>query len=356
MPSLSETLASLRRAAPTARFAGDPEGAGHLTPLEGFGTDPGALRAYFHVPPQVAPGCPLVVVLHGCTQSAAGYDHGSGWSALADRFGFAVLFAEQRRANNLNLCFNWFSPGDIRREEGEARSIAEMVAAMIARHPIDPRRVFVTGLSAGGAMTAVMLATYPEVFAAGAVIAGLPYGVATTLPQALERMRGRGIDRDRLGQSIRDASPHSGTWPSISVWHGTDDTTVAPTNATMIVDQWRDLHDVRAPAETDRIGGHVHRTWRNTRGHPVIEEYAIAGMGHGTPIAVSGDEACGMPAAFFLESGISSTYRIAATWGIVPATAPARRAPPPASAMAAPVRGDIGSVIHNALRAAGLKL
>src|SRR6187402_159396 len=101
--------------------------ASRLTPFEGFGSNPGALGAHIYLPPGLKPGAPLVVVLHGCTQTAAGYDHGTGWSMLADQAGFALLFPEQRRVNNANLCFNWFESADIARTGGEAQSIAQMV-------------------------------------------------------------------------------------------------------------------------------------------------------------------------------------------------------------------------------------
>ena len=127
-------------------------------------------------------------MLHGCTQTAAGYDIGAGWSTLADRYGFALLFPEQRQANNQKLCFNWFEAGDIARDRGEPLSIRQMIERMVRDHGIDEQRIFVTGLSAGGAMTGVMLATYPEVFAGGAVIAGLPYGSATSVKDAFEAM------------------------------------------------------------------------------------------------------------------------------------------------------------------------
>ena len=126
-----------------------------------------------------------MVVLHGCTQTAAGYELGAGWSTLARRYGFALLMPEQTKANNARLCFNWFEPHDIQRGEGEAASIRAMVEQMARAHGIDRKKIFVTGLSAGGAMSAVMLATYPDVFAGGAMIAGLPYGVANNVRQAL---------------------------------------------------------------------------------------------------------------------------------------------------------------------------
>lgn len=110
MPRLSDTIARLA----AARGPGqDTAIASRLTEWAGFGSNPGALRAYRYRPEGLEPGAPLVVVLHGCTQSAAAYDLGSGWSRLADRHGFALLFPEQQRANNANLCFNCFRPFEL---------------------------------------------------------------------------------------------------------------------------------------------------------------------------------------------------------------------------------------------------
>src|ERR671916_1041135 len=150
-----------------------------LREVTGFGSNPGQLRMLTYIPDNLPASSPLVVVLHGCTQTAAGYDHGAGWSTLADRYGFAVLFPEQQRGNNPKLCFNWFQGEDIQRDGGEPLSIRQMVERMVRDHGIDRSHVFVTGLSAGGAMTAVMLATYPELFAGGAIVAGVPYGCAS---------------------------------------------------------------------------------------------------------------------------------------------------------------------------------
>src|SRR5476651_386961 len=193
-----------------------------LTEVTGFGSNPGALRMFKYVPADPQPA--LVVVLHGCTQTALSYDFGAGWSTLADRHGFLLLLPEQQRANNANNCFNWFLAGDIERGRGEAMSIRCMVEKMIVDHGIDRRRVFVTGLSAGGAMTSVMLATYPDAFAGGAIIAGLPFGLATNMKEALRDMfRPPSHSAEVLGDLVRRASQHKGPWPKISVWHGSAD-------------------------------------------------------------------------------------------------------------------------------------
>lgn len=117
----------------------------HLTETANFGPNPGALRMFSHLPTAPPDQCPLLVVLHGCTQSAAGYDLGAGWSTLADRFGFALLLPEQQRTNNPNGCFNWFQSGDIERGHGEAASIRQMVATMVSDHGIDPARFSLPG-------------------------------------------------------------------------------------------------------------------------------------------------------------------------------------------------------------------
>ena len=367
MRRLGSTVARLT-AFRRAGLASLPQNDSRLTPLVDFGSNPGALDALVHLPDDLPARAPLVVVLHGCTQNAAVYDQGSGWSTLADRHGFALLFPEQRRANNHNLCFNWYAAADARRDKGETKSIAQMVAHMIAEHDLEPTRVYVTGLSAGGAMTAAMLASYPELFAGGAIIAGLPFASANTLPDALERMRGTGgPSRRELAKLARAAAPDGGPVPTLSVWHGTRDHIVAPANASAIVDQWRDLHAVGDEAgTTDRIDGHRRQTWRDPAGRAVVTRYDIDGMGHGTPLDTRGDEACGTAGPHMLEANICSTRRIAESWGLtgkvvanskpmvdVIAEPRARTQTPPMQPLPPRATG-VGAVIEDALRAAGL--
>jgi poly(hydroxyalkanoate) depolymerase family esterase len=274
---------------------------------------------FTYVPVPAQPNPALVVVLHGCAQTAASYDLGAGWSTLADRYGFALLLPQQQVSNNPNNCFNWFLPDDIEREKGEALSIRQMIETIIIAHGIDRRRVFVTGLSAGGAMTSVMLATYPELFAGGAVIAGLPFGTATNVNEALESMfQVRARSAREWGDLVRAASRHRGPWPRISVWHGSADTVVKPMNADQIVKQWIDVHGLdHTPALTETVDGYPRQVWRNHASHDVIELYTIPSMAHGTPLATSGsDKDCGIPGAFLLDVGISSSYHIAKFWGL----------------------------------------
>jgi poly(hydroxyalkanoate) depolymerase family esterase len=290
---------------------------GHLRQVTDFGSNPGALRMFAYVPPNLESSAPLVVVLHGCTQSAAAYDLGAGWSTLADRYGVALLLPEQTPANNPKTCFNWFLPEDSARDRGEALSIRQMIERMVLDHAIDRSRIFITGLSAGGGMTSAMLAVYPEVFAAGAIIAGLPYGTAGNVQQAFESMfQGRARSPQEWGDEIRHASKHRGPWPRVSVWHGDLDATVKPINADSIVQQWTNVHGITSDPKTDMVDGYRRQVWRRD-GVDVIESYTVAGMGHGTPLATgSSDQAYGEAGPFLLEAGISSSYHIAKFFGL----------------------------------------
>jgi poly(hydroxyalkanoate) depolymerase family esterase len=351
-----------------------------LGEISAFGSNPGQLRMWTYIPPGLPAGAPLVVVLHGCGQSASGYTNGTGWNDLADRYGFGVLAPEQTPQNNPNGCFNWFQPEDTARGHGEAASIKQMIDTMLAIYGFDEGRVFVTGLSAGGAMTSVMLATYPETFAGGAIIAGLPYGAAPNLSEALRAMRKPGArSPGEWGDAVRHASSHDGSWPKVSIWHGDDDFTVSAANAEASIDQWTDVLGVsRADEREESANGYQRRIWLDAKGAPVLEAYMIKGMGHGTPILTgSTPDACGTPAPFILPAGISSSVRIAEFFGLgtpaaaredlaldssTPAAAPGNfrwfhRSDPtskPATSPEAPRGSRVGRVISDALRAAGL--
>jgi poly(hydroxyalkanoate) depolymerase family esterase len=290
-----------------------------LVEIEKFGSNPGKLKMFCYVPAQRQPLMPLVVVLHGCGQSAAEYDLGAGWSTLAKHYGFAVLLPEQQRGNNMQRCFNWFQSEDIVRDDGEVASIRQMVARMVADRAIDQRRIFITGLSAGAAMSMAMLSNYPELFAGGAVIAGLPFGVARNVRDALMQMR---MPSSRaggeLGDLVRRASSHRGRWPKLSVWHGTADRTVHPDNADEIVKQWLDLHRLPlGPMAESEVDGYPRQVWWNADGETMVESFTITDMAHGTPLGLAeNDKRYGKQGPFLLEAGISSSYHIAKFFGV----------------------------------------
>jgi poly(hydroxyalkanoate) depolymerase family esterase len=291
-----------------------------LVEVRDFGSNPGQLRMLTYVPERLPASAPLVVLLHGCTQNGVSFDKGMGWSTLADRFGFALLLPEQHWTNNPLRCFNWFRPEDTRRNGGEAQSIKQMIDRMVETQGLDRRRVYVTGLSSGGAMTSVMLATYPEVFAGGAILSGVPYRSADNMQEAFESIfQARSRTPCEWGDLVREASSHQGPWPRVSVWHGDADAAVKPLNSEEIVKQWTDVHGLAGSPHIERAqDGHRHCVWHGADGEHLVESYTISGMSHGAALS-TGDQPhqCGTAAPFFNDVGISSAYQIASFWGLL---------------------------------------
>jgi poly(hydroxyalkanoate) depolymerase family esterase len=290
-----------------------------LSEVASFGSNPGHLQMFKYSPPSVRPNAPLVVVMHGCAQNAQDFADHSGWPELADRMKFLLVFPQQPIINNPARCFHWYRIEDSRRDSGEALSIKQMVDRMKSDYGIDAGRIYVTGLSAGGAMTNVMLAAYPEVFAGGAVMAGVPYGCATKLTETFACMQAdAGKTPAQWGDLVRQASGHQGAWPLISIWQGTADHTIAPVNAREEMEQWTNVHGLSATASaTDTVDGFPHQTFKAPDGKTVVEVYSLTNMGHGQAInPAAAPEGCGSPEAFFYDIGICSAQYAARFWGL----------------------------------------
>lgn len=307
-----------------------PSNSTSIERIDAFGANPGALRMMLYVPPQIGPDAALVVVLHGCRQSAEDYADGAGWLELAQQHGFVVLCPEQSLLNNYLGGFNWFAAADADREGGEAESIASMIVHVRKTLSIDPEHIHVTGLSAGGAMAVVMLATYPEVFASGAIIAGLPYGEATGVFQAMRVMSsGSRLDDAELGDLVRDASSHDGPWPTVEVWHGDDDVTVRPGSSADLVRQWADVHGaVSTTGDEHADDGRRDDFWRTPSGHIAVARHRIAHMAHGTALKTDGADGCGAAGPHLIDVGVSSSSEIARGWGLSGGSGRARRTAP----------------------------
>ncbi|MGW1156229.1 extracellular catalytic domain type 1 short-chain-length polyhydroxyalkanoate depolymerase [Streptomyces rubiginosohelvolus] len=323
-------------AAPASPAAADARAAAALERVTSFGANPGGLNMYVYRPAALPASAPVVVALHGCTQSAQVYSDNAGLNTFADRHGFLVVYAETTTANNANKCFNWFQPGDTRRGQGEAASIRQMVAHAATAYGADTGRVQVTGLSAGGAMTSVMLAAYPDVFAAGAVVAGIPYGCGTDVVSAFGCMS-PGVDRTPAAwaQAVRDAHPgFAGPWPRVAIWHGDNDATVAPRNADELRDQWTAVHGLgQTPDRTSTIGPNSTRRSEYLAadgGASVVEVNRVPGIGHGTPVDPgSGAEQCGATGTQHFIDSICSGYWITRFFGLDGTTTPEPPVDPP---------------------------
>jgi poly(hydroxyalkanoate) depolymerase family esterase len=286
-----------------------------LVEYEGFGDNPGRLRMRAYLPPS-ASGKPLVVLLHGCGQDGAAFAKASGWTEFADRSRIPLILPEQAEANNSGRCFQWFQPSDTARDGGEAGSIAAMTRAAIGRFDSDPRRVFVVGLSAGGAMAAAMLAAYPDLFAAGASIAGLPVGAARSGMQAILRMASAGPDQspEAWGAQARSAAPagFAGPWPRLSVWQGEAVRTVAPENGALLATQWRALHGLSPLAVAGQVrNGVEHRVWLDGK-QRIVEHWLLPHLPHAYPV---GDRAVD-PGHFMEQAPVDATTEIARFFGL----------------------------------------
>jgi poly(hydroxyalkanoate) depolymerase family esterase len=257
-------------------------------------------RALVHPPAGVDPqtAVPLVCMLHGCTQDAASFAAATLMNEAADRHGFLAVYPQQERGANPQRCWNWFLPEHQSRGAGEPASIAAIVRELLgttSRWTVDSRRVFVVGLSAGGAMAAIMAAAYPDLFAAVAVHSGLAYRSATDLPGAFHAMARGGADPAGQGRAAHAAMGARARPVASMVIHGSADPTVAPVNAEQVLQQSMTANRLAAPETCDldlarpattspgRVdGGHAYtrRQWTDRRGVLMHELLKVDGLGH----------------------------------------------------------------------------
>ena len=322
LASLAAALLTLAASALTLTPSGasPAHAASTLNQVTGFGSNPGNLAMYSYVPQGLPQGAPLVVALHGCTQTATDYYNNSGWSKYADQWGFAVVYPQTSSANNSLSCFSWFDSTKDTRGNGEAASVTQMVSYAESHYGSDSHRVYVTGLSAGAGMTADLLADYPDVFAGGAIDSGLPAQCATAQSAASScQMNNQNLTPAQWGDKVRNSDPgYSGPWPRVAIWQGTSDYTVYPVNATELRDQWTNAWGISQTASSTQTltGGTTESIYNDSTGKPAVEMYSISGMGHGLAVDPgSGTAQCGSTGAYFL-SYICSTYYTATFWGL----------------------------------------
>jgi poly(hydroxyalkanoate) depolymerase family esterase len=256
---------------------------------------------------------PLIVMLHGCTQSADDFAAGTQMNRLADEHGFLVVYPEQAAQANASKCWNWFNPQDQLRGAGEPSLIAGIVGDVARKHGADTGRIFVAGLSAGAAMAVVLGETYPELFAGVGAHSGLPYGSAHDIPSALAAMKG-----GRSAMAGLKGVPGATTAPRrklvhavpVIVFHGDRDHTVQQTNGAHIAQQACNAHSAQAGDTALRVskqsgvalgGQKFSRTVHaDADGQARIESWTLHGAGH----AWSGGHASG---SFTDGSGVDAS-------------------------------------------------
>src|SRR3954447_943884 len=274
-PGLPSGLDGLVGPVPTHAPAPLPEGARFETLTY---TNAAGSRAYKLYIPSGYRGqsVPLVVMLHGCTQSPDDFAAGTKMNALAEEQIFLVAYPGQTSSANHGKCWNWFKPEDQQRDQGEPSIIAGLTRQIMRDHAVDPERVYVAGLSAGGAAAAVMGATYPDLYAAIGVHSGLACGVAQDLPSALAAMRQGGPPASAsLNGSQRPV-------PSI-VFHGDRGTPVSPVNGDQVIAQSRAGADLRTTVSRGQSEGgtaYTRTVQEGEGGRPILEQWVLHGTGH----------------------------------------------------------------------------
>ncbi|MDE5444415.1 PHB depolymerase family esterase [Bradyrhizobium sp. CSA207] len=247
---------------------------------------------------------PLVVMLHGCTQSPDDFAAGTRMNFLAEERNCFVVYPEQPSGANQSKCWNWFRTGDQQRNGGEPSLIAGITRQIMQDYPIDPNRVYVAGLSAGGAAAAIMGATHTDLYAAVGIHSGLACGAASDLPSAFVAMRQGGGKARNGGPSV-----------PIIVFHGDRDTTVNPNNADRIVEQA--ATGMRSKAIDGRVPdghGYTRTILTHADGRVVSEHWNVHGAGHawagGSPAGSytdpRGPDATREMLRFFLDHSLGS--------------------------------------------------
>ena len=266
-----------------------PASAAALTEVTNFGANPSNLRMYLYVPDAVAARPGLLVAMHYCTGTGPAMYSGTQYAALADRYGYIVVYPSVTRSSQ---CFDVASPAALRRDGGsDPVGVKSMVDYVRQRYAVDPNRIFATGISSGAMMTNVMLGLYPDVFSAGAAFAGVPFGCfATTDGSEWNSQCANGqIIRtaQQWGDLVRNAYPgYTGKRPRMQLWHGTNDEVLRYPNFGEQIKQWTNLNGLsQTPTYTDTPQANYTRTRYGGSGATApVEAISMQGVAHNLPV------------------------------------------------------------------------
>ncbi|SDT78992.1 extracellular catalytic domain type 1 short-chain-length polyhydroxyalkanoate depolymerase [Actinoplanes derwentensis] len=313
----------------TATLPASPASAAALTEVTGFGTNPTGIRMHLYVPDQLPTKPAVLVAVHYCTGSGPAFYSGTEFKSLADQYGFIVIYPSTVRTGN---CWDVSSAGALTHNgNSDPVGITSMVSYVQQRYSTDTARTFVTGASSGAMMTNVLLANYPDVFAAGAAFMGVPdtcFRATAGNPADPSQQAGWNsacsngqVSKTpaQWGDEVRNSYPgYSGRRPRMQLWHGVTDTTLHYNNFGEEIKQWTNVLGVsQTPVKTDMPQSGWTRTWYgDTSAQPPVQAISIAGVGHSLPMAGQAK----MAISFF---GLDSTT--------VPPSSPPPSSPPPSS-------------------------
>lgn len=295
----------------------------NLVEITDFGTNKGNLEMYVYKPVNNDMEMPLVIVLHGCVQTATEIAEQSGWNTLAESKNFMVIYPQQKVENNLNKCFNWYNEIDISRKGGESETIIEMIQYAVKNFNIDTSKIFVGGISAGGAMTNVLLVNYPDLFYSGAVLSGIPFKAANDLTTAYVAMQGNmEKTNEEWVAAVSNNNPnYDGEFPKVVIFHGVDDPFVNIRNAEIIEMQWKGIHKIDTePTIVPEFNGNsdITKTTYFKNNCPVIVKYEINNLGHAMAVDPGLEkQQGGNVARFAVDKNFHATYWAAKFFGLI---------------------------------------
>ncbi|WP_329009393.1 PHB depolymerase family esterase [Micromonospora rifamycinica] len=286
---LGTALVAAALTALAAIAAPTPASAATLTQVTNFGANPSNLQMYLYVPNTVAARPGLLVAVHYCTGSGPAFYSGTQYAALADRYGYIVIYPSVTRSSK---CFDVSSPQALRRDGGsDPVGIKSMIDYVRGRYPVDPNRIFATGTSSGAMMTNVLLGDYPDVFAGGAAFAGVPFGCfATTDGSEWNSQCANGQvtkTAQQWGDLVRNAYPgYAGKRPRMQLWHGTNDETLRYPNFGEEVKQWTNVQGLsQTPTFTDSPqAGYTRTRYGGSGGTAPVEAISMQGVTHNLPV------------------------------------------------------------------------
>ncbi len=293
-----------------------------------FGSNPGNLAMFMYAPAVLKDSChkkPLIVALHGCSQNAEAIAKQSGWNMLSEKYGFYVLYPQQKFSNNPSECFDWFRKNDILKDKGEVCSIKNMIEFICDSLPVDTEHIFVYGLSAGAVMAVSIMADYPYMIKAGAILAGGPFNSEMNAVKGMTGMMAP-PDKSPLEWSNmvrRQNVTYTGKYPEMIIYHGQNDPVVNFRNSKALIDQWTYLH------KTDTIPDIIENSFQNNKyitkitylqkdSVAAVIFYNIANLGHRLMVDPgTGETQGGSTGLFAVDKDFFSTYWILLDFGII---------------------------------------